>query len=241
MNMSDLENNSTLTRDTQKNVFRRILSNQILKKVLTFIAIVILIIFLPFLIHSAVFPLSSIQYKLFSTTGTEEYIKAKELLDKSIAQNDKKLRGMTPKSHYLIINSTDNNFYLYKGLEMVRSGKCSTGKNTLLEKKGKKWLFKTPKGNFTVKLKRTNPVWTKPDWAFVEEGLPVPGPNHPDRFDEATLGDYALNLGDGYMIHGTVWQRYLGLPVTHGCIRLNDDDLEIVFKSLEKGSNVYIY
>jgi len=29
--------------------------------------------------------------------------------------------------------------------------------------------------------------------------------------------------------------------VTHGCIRLGDEDLEVVFKSLNVGSRVYIY
>jgi len=31
------------------------------------------------------------------------------------------------------------------------------------------------------------------------------------------------------------------MPVTHGCIRLNDDDLEAVFNALSIGSKVYIY
>jgi len=55
------------------------------------------------------------------------------------------------------------------------------------------------------------------------------------------LGDYALSLGDGYLIHGTLYQRLLGMPVTHGCIRLNDDDLKEVFNALSVGSKVYIY
>ena len=35
--------------------------------------------------------------------------------------------------------------------------------------------------------------------------------------------------------------RFLGMPVTHGCIRLGDDDLEAVFKTLQVGSQVFIY
>ena len=102
-------------------------------------------------------------------------------------------------------------------------------------------MFKTPKGEFKIRGKVTSPVWKKPDWAFVEEGLPVPSSNHHSRFESGVLGDYALNLGDGYMIHGTLYQRFLGLPVTHGCIRLNDENLELVYKSLLVGSKVYIY
>jgi L,D-transpeptidase YbiS len=43
------------------------------------------------------------------------------------------------------------------------------------------------------------------------------------------------------MIHGTLYQRLLGLPVTHGCIRLGDDDLEAVYKILTPGSKVFIF
>jgi len=65
--------------------------------------------------------------------------------------------------------------------------------------------------------------------------------NHFTRFEYGVLGDYALSLGDGYLIHGTLYQRFLGLPVTHGCIRLNDENLELVYRSLQVGSKVYIY
>jgi L,D-transpeptidase YbiS len=42
------------------------------------------------------------------------------------------------------------------------------------------------------------------------------------------------------MIHGTLYQRLIGLPVTHGCIRLADDDLEAVYKTLAPNSKVFI-
>ena len=176
-----------------------------------------------------------------STKEVAEMAESKYILESSINKLDKQLDEMIPKDCYMIINSTDNEFTLKKGNEVVRKGKCSTGSLVMLENDKRKWLFKTPKGVRTVKSKKTDPVWTKPDWAFIEEGLPVPGPNNPARFEEGVLGDYALVLGDGYMIHGTLWQRYLGLSVTHGCVRLNDADLEVVYKSLSKGSKVYIY
>lgn len=175
--------------------------------------------------------------------NSEESLDLKSKLEAKIAQQKKKLNSYKPKGNYLIVNSTDNQFKLCKDDKIIREGKCSTGSYLKLEAESRKksYLFKTPKGELTVKGKKTNPVWTKPDWAFIEEGLPVPGPNHPSRFEENVLGDYALVLGDGYMIHGTIWQRYLGLSVTHGCIRLNDADLEAIYKALDKGSKVYIY
>ena len=155
---------------------------------------------------------------------------------------EKQFEKLTPKANYLVINTTENRFFLYSGKELLRAGMCSTGSYTLLVKDDKKkWEFKTPKGIFKIRERKTEPVWKKPDWAFVEEGLPVPSPNHPSRYEYGTLGDYALSLGDGYMIHGTLYQRFLGMPVTHGCIRLGDDDLEAVFKAMPTGAKVYIY
>lgn len=162
--------------------------------------------------------------------------------EKELASLDKKLNGNMPKNNYLVVNSTMNEFYLYKGEELIKKDMCSTGSYVLLKKSEKeKWMFKTPKGEFKILNKTKDPVWKKPDWAFVEEGLPVPSYNHPSRFEYGVLGDYSLSLGDGYLIHGTLFQRFLGLPVTHGCIRLNDENLELVYKSLPMGSKVYIF
>lgn len=169
-------------------------------------------------------------------------VNAKKQINKEIQSTGLKLNKAVPKSYYLVINSTFNTFNLFKDTTLVHQGKCSTGSYLQLEKDEKqKWLFKTPKGMFTIKGKTTNPVWRKPDWAFVEEGMPVPSINDPSRYEYGVLGDYALALGQGYMIHGTLYQRYLGLPVTHGCVRLNDADLELIYKSLEIGSKVFIY
>ncbi|MCB0806409.1 MAG: L,D-transpeptidase [Bacteroidales bacterium] len=153
-----------------------------------------------------------------------------------------KLDKQTPKNFYLVINTTENKFRLYSGKSLIREGICSTGSYTLLmDGNERKWKFETPKGIFKVQGKKTNPVWKKPDWAFVEEGLPIPSVNHPSRFEYGTLGDYALMLGNGYMIHGTIYQRFLGLPVTHGCVRMGDEDLELVYNKLKIGSTIYIY
>ena len=102
-------------------------------------------------------------------------------------------------------------------------------------------MFETPKGALSIKGKITDPVWRKPDWAFVEEGLPIPVADDPSRYEYGVLGDYALALGHGYLIHGTLYKRFLGQPVTHGCIRMNDEDLEAVYKTLPIGAKVFIY
>lgn len=160
-----------------------------------------------------------------------------------ISRLERKLASFIPTQTYLVINTTDNRFSLFRNRSLILEGFCSSGSYTLLKTEDgeKEWIFRTPRGRFTVQGKTTHPVWRKPDWAFVEEGLPIPGPGHPSRYEYGVLGDYALSLGDGYLIHGTLYKRLLGMPVTHGCIRLNDDELEAVFKALSVGSKVYIY
>lgn len=171
------------------------------------------------------------------------------LLKKELASAQRSVRNakyqaerLEARGNYLVINTNENHFYLYRGNRIVRDGMCSTGSYTLLKGgENQQWVFKTPKGMFRIQGKREAPVWKKPDWAFVEEGLPIPSENHPSRFEYGVLGDYALALGDGYLIHGTLYKRFLGLPVTHGCVRLNDDDLYSVYITLEPGSKVFIF
>jgi hypothetical protein len=163
-------------------------------------------------------------------------------LTADIGRLQKKIDRLTPGGVYLVVNTTHNTFGLYQNKKLIRQGLCSTGSYIKLEADPEKhWVFETPKGVLSVKGKITNPVWRKPDWAFVEEGLPVPAPDDPDRYEYGVLGDYALALGNGYLIHGTLYKRFLGQPVTHGCIRMNDEDLEAVYRTLPVGAKVFIY
>jgi L,D-transpeptidase YbiS len=160
----------------------------------------------------------------------------------NIALLQDKLSDLMPEKPYILVNTTENRFVLRNSKDTLRTGMCSTGKDEILiYPDGTRKPFKTPKGMFSVLLKRKDPVWVKPDWAFIEEGMKPPSARSAERYDEATLGAYALTIGDGYMLHGTLYQRFLGLPVTHGCVRLGDADLEVIFNSLDKGAKVFIY
>jgi L,D-transpeptidase YbiS len=173
--------------------------------------------------------------------GTAKLGSYSESLDKDLSSIEKKMSVYLPKGPYLIINTSANQFRLMNEDKVLREGMCSTGSYTVLQSEKKQWVFKTPRGMFKILNKVKDPVWKKPDWAFIEEGLPVPSANHPSRYEYGVLGDYSMILGDGYMIHGTLYKRFLGLPVTHGCVRMGDADLEEVFKTMQIGSKVYIY
>ncbi len=183
-----------------------------------------------------------------SVTNSEElkedadYKRQISLMKRDIQRLTGKYNSFTTGQSYLVINTTDNLFYLYRNKKLVREGHCSSGSYKMLKtEEGRSWIFKTPKGKFWIQGKMTNPTWRRPDWAFVEEGLPVPSQDDPSRFEYGVLGEYAMALGDGYLIHGTLYKRFLGMPVTHGCVRLNDEDLEAIFNTLTIGSKVYIF
>jgi hypothetical protein len=153
-----------------------------------------------------------------------------------------KYNNYTTGQSYVVINTTDNLFYLYKNKKLIRSGHCSTGSYMMLKtEEGRSWVFKTPKGKRTIQGKTTHPYWHRSDWSYIEEGSPVPPKDDPSRYEYGVLGDYSMSIGDGYMIHGTIYKRFLGMPVTHGCVRLNDEDLDAVFHTLSIGSKVYIF
>ena len=172
----------------------------------------------------------------------QNYKKQISLMSRDLQRLSKKYSSYTSGQSYIVINTTDNRFFLYRNKKLIREGFCSSGSYTMLKTEGeKKWIFRTPKGKYWIQGKITSPVWRKPDWAFVEEGLPIPSATHPSRYEYGVLGDYAMSIGDGYLIHGTLYKRFLGMPVTHGCVRLNDEDLEAIYNTLSIGSKVYIF
>src|SRR6202011_2953572 len=98
-----------------------------------------------------------------------------------------------------------------------------------------------PRGHLKVLRKIEDPVWRKPDWAFVEAGQKVPPPDSAQRLVKGHLGKYALDLGDGIMIHGTDDARSIGRRASHGCVRLPNAALKLVWANTKVGTDVFIF
>lgn len=60
------------------------------------------------------------------------------------------------------------------------------------------------------------------------------------KYDKV-LGDYRLNLGDGYALHGTQAVSQLGQSVSHGCVRLSNADIGRLYGMANVGDEVIIY
>ena len=55
------------------------------------------------------------------------------------------------------------------------------------------------------------------------------------------LGTNRLNMGDGYALHGTNVPSSIGTSVSHGCVRLRNEDIETLYQMVPVGTPVYIY
>lgn len=153
-----------------------------------------------------------------------------------------KLGAYAPREKYIVVDTAKNILYLMDKGKAVKQAVVSSGSgNVLYDSEGNRsWTFDTPRGEFPIHSKITDPVWIRPDWAFIEEGENIPNSGL-DRAEYGVLGDYAMGFGKGYFIHGTLYTRLLGYNVTHGCIRMADDDLKGIFAIAKIGTKVYIF
>jgi hypothetical protein len=55
------------------------------------------------------------------------------------------------------------------------------------------------------------------------------------------MGTRRLELGDGYGIHGTDHPETIGQSVSHGCVRMRNEDIEKLYPMVPVGTPVYIY
>jgi hypothetical protein len=75
----------------------------------------------------------------------------------------------------------------------------------------------------------------------VDGSILVPPLGTTQRRYEGVLGTHRLNMGDGYAIHGTNQPETVGRPVSHGCVRLRNEDIAKLYAMVPVGTPVYIY
>ena len=102
--------------------------------------------------------------------------------------------------------------------------------------------WETPVGETTLIAKARDPSWYVPasvrrEHAAMGDPLPSvvpPGPDNP-------LGRFVLKLGmPGYLIHGTNQPYGVGMRVSHGCVRLYPENIELLYSMVELGEPVTI-
>jgi L,D-transpeptidase ErfK/SrfK len=99
--------------------------------------------------------------------------------------------------------------------------------------------YGTPTGLFRVTDKIEDPDWVQFDWddpSRVIRTVP-PGPDNP-------LGPRWIGFASGYGwqigFHGTPHPELLGQAVSHGCVRMRNDDVVKVYDRVEVGTVVIV-
>ena len=119
----------------------------------------------------------------------------------------------------IILNLASRLLTLYEGTEKVRIYPVAVGAPET----------PSPVGEFSISEKEVNPSWTDP-----KTKITVPsGPSNP-------LGYRWLGLYGNYGIHGTNAPWSIGCSVSHGCIRMYEEDVEELFESAPMGTPVEI-
>lgn len=73
------------------------------------------------------------------------------------------------------------------------------------------------------------------------DAIVIPPVDSKQRHYQGVLGHYRLDIGDGYGIHGTDQPEKLGSRVSHGCVRLGDNDIATLYAMANIGDTVIIY
>ena len=141
----------------------------------------------------------------------------------------------------ITVDISTNTLYLFEDGQAVVKSPVATGTGKMLVHGDDVWAFHTPRGHLKVLRKIVDPVWRKPDWAFIEAGERIPPPDSPKRYVKGELGKYALDLGEGILIHGTDDVDSIGKHASHGCIRVPADALDKVYHSVKVGTDVYVF
>lgn len=148
--------------------------------------------------------------------------------------------GVRRGGKYVVVDTDANEVRFMDGDEMLWAAPAGTGTGLRLKGKDGEWEFGTPNGTFQVQFKELNPVWIAADWYFIENKLPIPPDDAPERRQPGGLGAAAVYIGHDLAIHGTDKPELLGQRVSHGCIRLSNEYAIRLFHDVQTGTPVVI-
>lgn len=151
------------------------------------------------------------------------------------------------EGRYVVIQLAENRLAVMEGASILWQAPVATGNGFRLVGAGRTWRFSTPRGVFRVQRMEKDPVWIMPDWAFVEAGQRVPPLDSPRRRRPGALGTTALYIDHDLAIHGTERPDLVlredpnARRVSHGCIRMTNEDARMLYYLVDVGTPVLIY
>jgi lipoprotein-anchoring transpeptidase ErfK/SrfK len=120
-------------------------------------------------------------------------------------------------------------------LALDRKKAIPVGDGTLIQVDGNDVVKKQPDGLEV-------PLEAKDGHEITAGGnIIVPPYGTNQRKYKGTLGGHRLNMGDGYALHGTDEPLSIGKAVSHGCVRLRNEDIAYLYSVVPVGTAVFIY
>jgi L,D-transpeptidase ErfK/SrfK len=123
----------------------------------------------------------------------------------------------------LVLSLSDRRVSVYSGDMLIASYEVAIGREG----------WNTPTGQFSVFQKQTDPAWEHP---FTGEVIPS-GPENP-------LGTRWIGFwSDGQNsigFHGTPDESVIGSAVSHGCVRMRNDDVRALYEQVDVDTPVSV-
>jgi len=128
----------------------------------------------------------------------------------------------------IVVHVDRNELELYDGFDLVRTYDVATAKPG----------YTTPGGEWTIWDMRENPTWYNPaldDWGADLPAVIPGGPGNP-------MGTRALYIDAPGLIriHGTTDPSSIGRYASHGCIRMQNEEIEDLFDRVDIGTTVLV-
>ena len=99
------------------------------------------------------------------------------------------------------------------------------------------------RGNEVGRINQFDNFWPfTPGHEIIFDGrIYIPPVGSAQRRVPKVLGTHKLEIGDGYLIHGTNEETSIGEAVSHGCVRMYNEDVALLFTRVPLGTPVYIF
>lgn len=123
----------------------------------------------------------------------------------------------------LVVDLSDAKVYSYWGEQELASYPVAVGQPG----------WETPTGSFKVLRKQRNPIWRQP----ITGDLIPTGPDNP-------LGDRWIGFwsDEHHQIgfHGTNDEDLVGKPISHGCLRMRNADIQALYEQIQVGTPILV-
>lgn len=142
-------------------------------------------------------------------------------LTQPIATTPSQTRALADTS--LVVDLSDRQVFVYHGDQLARQYAIAVGQAG----------WETPTGDFRVELMQRNPYWKHP---ITGEVIPTGDRNPLGRHWIGFWSDQRTQVG----FHGTNREELIGQAVSHGCLRMRNQDVEALYKQVAVGTPVIV-